>query len=98
MWIRNADLKPEVSHCLLIVPVFLLLMEDSVEEDPRTSHPLFIRTVCGEKQHVSKMLTCPLTSKWSTASLCLTVQQLSATAYIGQAMELTKVAVNRDYN
>lgn len=53
-----------------------------------------------EKQQEFKMLTCPLTSKWSTASLCHTVQQLSATAYIGQARPgsslLTNETVNRD--
>lgn len=97
MCIRNADLKPEVSHCLLIMPVFLLLLEVLVKTPGHFVHCLEEQYVV-KKQHVFKMLTCPLTSKWSTAGLGLTVQQLLATSYIGQAREFTKVAVNRDYS
>ena len=91
LWMRKCSLEPQTHHCwycLLLNEIFhvpncvFYLSERIVgEEDPRTCHlPGFMRTICGpvlRKSNMSlKMLTCPLTSMWSTTSLRHTVQQL----------------------
>lgn len=71
--------------------MFLALGEKCGGGRPRDVYPLgFVSTICVPsegKQHEFKMLTWPLTSKWSTVSLRHTVQH-SPTAYTGQASKL----------